>query len=362
MDEWPPPRLLTLVLEGMNDMAKAATFPIFSAAHDPDDVSQPSRAEENRPAPSTRRALLLVLLATLGLSLKGIWARLAYSEGASVEQVLFYRASLSLPLILLCGRWFSNRTPDGTSPPWGRKQILIGLAMGAFFSIGMFCDFQSIYYLGAGVSRVVLFGYPLVVMVLETKTTRRLPSGQRLVGFAVAWVGLLLVCAVFQRLLFPSGHAKVAFSWAQLSWGFASLILYGSYVFLSGRFSQTMGPSRLSLLSNVSTSLVVMAGLLIKSGGRWPAGPGLGWVAAMVVVSTVVPYFLMMEGISKLGATRASLTAMVGPAMTLFASALILDEMFSFGQLVGVLLTLVGVVIVQAPPRAKVRLHKGTAQ
>lgn len=291
-----------------------------------------------------RRALALVLLATLGLAFKGIWAKLAYAQGASVETVLFYRAALSLPLVLLCGHFFAPSKKNNVAPLRLRYTVL-GVAMGAFFAICMFCDFQSIYYLGAGVSRVVLFGYPLVVMFLDTLSQRRWPSRARLLGFFAAWTGLLFVCG----LLDGHGGTGAGVTLSHLLWGFSSLTLYAIYVFFCGKLSKKMGASRLSTWSNLTTSLVMVGALLIKGAGHAPHitfQAGL-WVLGMVLVSTVVPYFLMMEGISRIGATQASLTAMVGPVITLFAVSAILGEQFVWSQIFGVVLTLFGVLVVQ---------------
>ncbi len=294
----------------------------------------------------SQRALGLVLLSTFGLALKGIWARLAYGAGASVQTVLFYRAALSLPLILVCAHVFSSRF-ESQKVPFRLSHLTIGVLMGAFFSVGMFCDFQAIYYLGAGVSRVVLFGYPLVVLVFDSLARRAIPSAERLLGFGVAWLGLLLVCGVYEQ--FAGGAGAQATTWEHLPWGLASLLFYAAYVFVSGRMSRWMGSSRLSLFSNLATSVVVMSVLFVQSGGELPSvGNGaLVWVAVMVVVSTVVPYFLMMEGIRRLGAAQASLTSMVGPVITLVASTWVLAEVLSFAQVLGVVLTLVGVFGVQ---------------
>ncbi len=302
---------------------------------------------------SSRRALGLVLVSTLGLSLKGIWARLAYAAGTSVSTVLFYRAALSLPLILLCWWLFSRRGVfAGGTIPWRWTHVGRGLSLGVFFSVGMFCDFQSIFYLGAGVSRVVLFGYPLVVLVLDAVVDRKVPSRIGVLGFFVAWVGLVLVCGVLDGA--GAARGTHPWSWTHLSWGVASLVLYASYVKMAGKLSVEMGSTRLSLLSNLATCFVVVAVLSIVGAGSAPTieAMGLLWVGLMVVVSTVVPYFLMMEAIRCLGPARASLTSMVGPVMTLFAGALVLGEALSGTQLFGVVITLLSVMLVQLEAKA----------
>lgn len=288
---------------------------------------------------------LLVLSATLGLALKGIWARLAYAEGLDVGGVLFYRSLFSAPLVVLSTWWLLRRGQSAPADPLQFKDYLPGCLLGAMFSVGMVCDFQAIAQLGAGVSRVVLFGFPLVVMLLEGVRKRRLPARHRLVGFACAWLGLAAVAT-------PSGASVTRFGHdglSPLAWGLASMTLYAFYVWLSGDLSRKLGSVRLTSSSNLTTAgVVVSVSLLMRQGVLPPAGTqALFWVGVMVVVSTVVPYFLMMEGVRRLGSEDASLLAMTGPVLTVVAGWFLLGESLSLSQCLGTGATLLGVGIAQ---------------
>jgi drug/metabolite transporter (DMT)-like permease len=201
----------------------------------------------------------------------------------------------------------------------------------------MACDFQAIAELGASVSRVILFGFPAVVMLLSAAETRTLPSLKKLAGFSVAWLGLLCVASPgFAR----AGDAP--FGPSGLAWGFASLAFYAVYVWLSGKVSQRLGSVRLTSVSNLSTAAVVVLVVLIARDGEPPtvSAPALGWVAIMVLVSTVFPYFLLMEGIVRLGSSDASLISMCGPLVTVLAGVWFLDESLSTVQMIGTVLTI----------------------
>lgn len=310
----------------------------------------------------------LVLGATLGLALKGIWARLAYAAGLDVPAVLFYRSAFAAPLVLFSTLWLlrrESRSAQLGSPPLGSEtadDTAAGSATsetargtplsrgvpfstwarasgyGAFFALGMYLDFSAIAHLGAGVSRVILFGFPLLVLVFESTAHKRLPSPKRVLGFFVAWLGLVCVAS-------PAFFAGAKWTFSDLIWGFASMATYAIYVYLTGRLSQEMGSVRLTAASNLTTSAVVVALLLVANQGAAPpaSSEGLLWVMAMVVVSTVFPYFMMMEGIRRLGSSEASLLSMSGPLVTLFVAYLVLDEGMSALQLVGTALTLFGV-------------------
>jgi drug/metabolite transporter (DMT)-like permease len=70
------------------------------------------------------------------------------------------------------------------------------------------------------------------------------------------------------------------------------------------------------------------------------------------VVATVVPAFLLAAGMKRLGTSRASLIATIGPVTTLLLAYWFLDEPITAIQLAGSGLVLLGVWRVSAPPRS----------
>ncbi|MCH2107736.1 MAG: DMT family transporter [Polyangiaceae bacterium] len=278
-----------------------------------------------------------VLAATLALSLKGIWARLAYAEGLDVSGVLFYRSLFSAPLFLfIFALW--RKKADSFSSGLRTKDYLPGAALGLLFALGMFFDFEAIAQLGASISRVVLFGFPLIVMVLTGVQRKQWPSWQKIGGFFLAWLGLF---AVFDL------HSGISLS--QVRWALASMATYALYVFLAEPVSRKLGSVRLTTTSNITTAVVVLSVILVMTRAEVPTLPNRSglWMSLMVLVSTVIPYFLMMDGIRRLGSEGASLLAMVGPVMTVASAWLILGESLSGLQLLGTALTLGGVRLTQ---------------
>lgn len=300
-------------------------------------------------APKSAQALrtsggLLVLLATFGLAFKGIWARLAYAEGLSVSGVLFYRSLLSVPFVVGGGLWLLRRSERGQAlRQFSWRDYAPGAALGAMFSVGMVCDFEAIAQLGASVSRVVLFGFPLVVLLLDAVSTRSLPNARKMLGFVLAWLGLFLVALHSGGGVTKNTDAGLT----PLAWGVASMVFYALYVWISGRISKKLGSVRLTSVSNLATAAVVVVAVLIQSAGVAPevTGAALTWIVVMVIVSTVAPYFMLMEGIRRLGAAEASLLAMTGPLVTVAAGWLFLGEDLTWVQLAGTAGTMLGVSV-----------------
>jgi drug/metabolite transporter (DMT)-like permease len=66
----------------------------------------------------------------------------------------------------------------------------------------------------------------------------------------------------------------------------------------------------------------------------------------MAVFSTVIPTFLMAEGIKRLGSGPASIVSSVGPISTIVLAALFLGEPIYALQVLGTVIVLVSVIVV----------------
>ena len=71
------------------------------------------------------------------------------------------------------------------------------------------------------------------------------------------------------------------------------------------------------------------------------------WLSiAMALISTVMPIWLMAEGIKRIGANQASMIGAIGPVLTIFFGWLILNEAITPVQIIGAGLVLAGVLLV----------------
>ncbi|MFM7852322.1 MAG: EamA family transporter, partial [Flammeovirgaceae bacterium] len=66
----------------------------------------------------------------------------------------------------------------------------------------------------------------------------------------------------------------------------------------------------------------------------------------MAVVATVLPSYLVAEGIKRIGSGNTAIVGSVGPVSTVLMAYFILGESFSITQLLGTALILIGVYII----------------
>lgn len=291
--------------------------------------------------PHRDSAFLLVSLATLGIAFKGVFAKLAYADGASVTVLLLLRFGIAVPL------FWAGALPRHRGERLGWREWA-GCAMAAllFFSATL-CDFTAISLIGADVSRIVLFTYPMFVILFGAIRDRTWPRARHLLAFAIAYAGLWLV-------VLPQGPgALAAVEVRGLLFALGSAVSYAGFLVASQQVMKRVGSAWFTAVSNtlVLGFLALYAPFaLTLSDLRW--NPAVfGWGVLIALVCTVIPFFLLFEGIRRVGATRVSLIALAGPVITVAAAWWLLGETLSGTQLAGLVLVIAAVGALNFAPR-----------
>ena len=128
---------------------------------------------------------------------------------------------------------------------------------------------------------------------------------------------------------------------------FASAIFYALYLLFSGELVKRVGTSRLvSYVMCVSGVAAVGQFLLFRPWSNLIQPlPVYGLSLVNAIFCTVLPVFLTMMAIARIGAGVSALAGMVGPVSTLFLAALILGEPITAIQLVGTALVIAGMLL-----------------
>ena len=120
---------------------------------------------------------------------KSIIIKLAYAEGVDAETLLALRMAMSLPFYLVIGLWgvWSERAAPAPAVP-RRKAIIqaafIGL-LGYWFS--SYADFKGLEYISAQFERLILFTYPLFVVLIGAAFFKQPVRARALLAFVVSY-------------------------------------------------------------------------------------------------------------------------------------------------------------------------------
>lgn len=304
-----------------------------------------------RSASSYRAGAVLVIVACVFFALNGIVARIAIDGGLAPFAVAAVRtvggALFLLPFVLLAWRRFTR----AMAPP-----IVAYAAIGIFASQGLY--FQTLSYLDVALALVLSYIAPLPVAIYQ-----HVRRGERLPPYAYV-VMVVAVGGVALSVLGGSGGIG-AVSAVGVLLGVATMITFAVMLLLSPRQPAELGP-----VVRAGAPLVVAAVLYLVVVPPWafpwdrlgdvvaldgrvhldvPLWATLVWV---VLLGSVVPFTLVLAGNARVGAGAASMLGMTEPVVGSVAAWVILGQVLTPAQVIGIVITVVAVAIVE---RARTR-------
>lgn len=290
---------------------------------------------------------LLALLAATGFSFKAILVKLAYPYGVDTVTLLALRMAFSVPVFALV--WLRESRRESHAAVARRDWLKIG-AIGVLGYYGSsYLDFLGLQYISAGLERLILYTYPTLVLLISRFAFGRRIGRREQVALALCYIGILVV---FGHDLTLAGDKQRVLLGGSLI--FASALTYACYLIGSGRLLARVGAARFTAHAMLCASAVV---LMQFAAMRPLAALDLPWQvyglsAAMAIVSTVLPTFMLSAAIRRLGSDQVSLIGSVGPVTTILFGWWLLGESVSAIQLAGAALVLAGVLLASRRPGA----------
>ena len=292
-----------------------------------------------------RLGLALAVLAALGFSFKAIFVKLAYAtpQPVAVDAVtlLTLRMVFSLPFFAWMG-WRAQRAAGGAG--LDRRTLLWVVALGLLGYYGAsILDFLGLQYISASLERLILFTYPTLTILLGVLFLGKRLAWQEGVALLLSYAGIGLAFAHDLQL---AADMRTVLLGAALVLG--SALSYAFYQAGSEPAIARLGAMRfsaLALLVSTIATLLHFAATQPLAALRQPL-PVYGHALGMAVFSTVLPVLMTSAAIRYIGAGRTALVGSLGPVMTIFFSAWLLDEGLSRWQLGGAALVLAGVLLI----------------
>ncbi len=292
--------------------------------------------------------IAIALLGSICFSTKAIFVKLAYRDTpVDAVSLLALRMLIALPFFLAFA-WSSSRKEGNirfTLKQWGYVAAVGCLG----YYISSLLDFLGLQYISAGMERLILFIYPTLVVLMSSLWFKEKIRGVQWVALIVTYVGLALTFAGEISIM---SNDKDNFYLGSLL-VFACAFTFAAYVVGSGRLIPVLGASKFNSYAMSFASIGVLLHFFISSGGQslFQFTPLVyGYSFSMAILSTVIPSFLITEGIKRIGPGNASIVASIGPVSTLVQANLFLNEPVYALQVAGTTIILVGVMLVGWKP------------
>ena len=285
----------------------------------------------------------MVAIGAVLLAAKGLFAKTLYDMGLSFHDVAAVRSVLAVPGFALLAWLYRSKNPAKRVATSRRNDLLLALFAGFLcYYLGALANFYALTIIDASVERPLLFAYPIFVVIITTLITRQPPSARVLLALLLTTLGVVLVTGALNARLSAS-------QWSGMAWILFCSMSIAIYTLISGELTQRLGSGLFTLTAMTAAALGMAIHYQIFAG--WQnvdlSGPAWRTLAALVVFSTVLPLFLMAEGVRRVGASKASLISTLGPPATAIMAQELTCEILSPAQWLGIALVLVGVMALE---------------
>jgi drug/metabolite transporter (DMT)-like permease len=285
----------------------------------------------------------LVLLGASGFSTKAILIKLAYMADSQLDAItlLALRMLFSLPLFLVAALWNQRKS---SQPPLNKRQWILVIILGLMgYYIASYLDFLGLQTISAGLERLIIFSYPTFVVLFSAIFYRRAMTASVIIALGLSYIGILLV--FIEQVSLASTNILLGSTFV-----LSSAIIFAFFVMSSGVMVLRIGSVRFTAYTMLVASFATLLhfafhhNLLITMTAIPLEVYGLSLI--MAVFATVLPSFLMNNGIEKVGASSAAILSSVGPIITLVLAHNLLQETITETQLLGTFFVLAGGLVV----------------
>ena len=287
------------------------------------------------PAVTADRRLLGITLALVSAASFGVMpvlTKVVYDGGADPVGVLAVRFALAAVVLQVLAR-------RETRPPARTLVLLAGL--GGIGYVGQaLCYFFALERISAGLTSLLLYVYPALVVVLAAVVLRDRPRPLAAGCVVVATTGTALTIGPVQG---GQGTGVLL--------GLAAALVYAVYILVSSRV-RGVGP--LTTAAWVLTSSAVVMGVIaLLSSPRLPS-TAASWLAlvGVALIGTVVAVTTFFAALALLGPSDTAVVSTVEPVVSIAVAALLLGERLRPLQLVGGVVVLLAVGVLARARRA----------
>jgi drug/metabolite transporter (DMT)-like permease len=285
----------------------------------------------------------LVLLGAAGFSTKAILIKLAYAADGQLDAItlLALRMLFALPMFLIAAVWHQKKSVE---PALDKKQWSIVIILGLMgYYIASYLDFLGLQTISAGLERLIIFSYPTFVVLFSALYYRRALTTSVMIALGLSYIGIALV--FIESLSLTSTNIVLGSAYV-----FSSALIFSVFVMGSGVMVHRIGSVRFTAYTMTVASIATLTHFafhhdLVRTVSTIPLDVYM-LSLIMAIFATVLPSFLMNNGIKKVGASSAAILSSVGPIITLALANSLLQETITNTQLLGTFFVLAGGLVV----------------
>lgn len=274
-------------------------------------------------------------------AIRPIFVKLVYAEGVDSTTLIAFRMLFSMPIYLALLFWFLRDSE--------RRSRVTGKNISATAFIGLlgyygasFLDLIGLQYVTAQLGRMILYVYPTFVVLLGALLFGERITIRTLISLLITYAGVLLIF----------GHDLREFGSNVTVGGLfilGSALIFSIYLVYSKALIAELGSRVFTCVALISASLGIFIHYSITHS---ITAPEINQNAVLLMLfiaifCTVIPTFFTTAAVSRIGANKTGIVAMIGPAFTSVFAVAILSEAFTVYHAIGIIVTVFGVWILR---------------
>lgn len=294
---------------------------------------------------SLRMGYILAALGSILYAMKGVLIKLAYGENAAHIEVdaitlLTLRMAFSFPFYGVIGFMaLRARRREGQPLPESRVFLAcMGLGLMGYYA-SSFLDFEGLVYLSAQFERLLLFTYPMFVMLLGVLFFGAVITAWRVMTLLVTYSGIAII---FMNGATARGEHAL--------WG-AGLVLTAAFSFaiyqlVAKSMIQALGSRIFTCVAMSAAAIAIFVHFLAthQIGQLFDLSPRIIWLAVLIALfSTVLPSFMLNAALGRISAQAVSMLGSVSPVFTVAMAVVLINEPFTLTDALGTVLVIGGI-------------------
>ena len=310
-------------------------------------MSTPSLTLDTSPGKTFWVGFFMATAGAVLFSAKAIVTKLTYRYGVDALTVIGFRMMLSLPFFAVIAWAQSRRARAGRQPRLTRKESIQVVFLGFIgYYLSSYLDFLGLQYISAALERLILFLSPTFVLLLSALWLKRPISSKQWLALGLSYLGVVFV--FFEDLSF-NGQAVMLGS----AFILGSAVTYAFYLIGSGELIKRVGATRLVAYAMSVSAIITMIHFFAVKGGAGLQEPWPVYELSVLhaIAHTVIPTFMVMWAVARIGAPMTSQLGLIGPVSVLFLAAWILHEPITVLQLIGTAFVLSGAFVLSRSKR-----------
>lgn len=285
---------------------------------------------------------VFALVGALLFSTKAIVIKLAYADTTTpvdAETLLALRMMMAVPFYLVIGGFAARERLRTGVPLPPRRQVVKALLVGLLgYWFASYTDFLGLEYISAQFERLILFTYPLFVVVLGALFFGQKMRLRAVLAILVSYLGLAVI---FGEKVNTMGEDVVIGAALILS----AAIAFALYQLLAKPLIATIGPALFTCIAMSGAAIgAFLQFFLTHPVSALAVGERVLLLSLMIAIgATVLPTFFLNAALHRISAQANATIGTLSPVMTIALAVAILGEPLTWVDVIGTVLVLTGV-------------------